>query len=324
MRDNIRTQIIQVLANNGDMFISGQELSNRLHVSRTAIWKHMKELEKDGYIFEALPRKGYRLISKPSSMNETSLKWDLGTNWLGHELVYKEIVTSTQDIAHELAHNGAANGTVVIANEQTKGRGRMQRTWHSQPDDGIWMSVILRPDIPPHQASQLTLFTAISIVETLQQFFDLPFKIKWPNDIFVEDKKIAGILTEMKGELDTIDYMIVGIGINVNQSMNDFSEELQQKASSLAIESNKHTDRLPLVQQLLRCFETSYDTYQQRGFALIKEKWLNYAYKLGESVQIKMPNKEFQGRICGISDDGALLVQYIGEDIKIYSAEILW
>ncbi|SER12710.1 BirA family transcriptional regulator, biotin operon repressor / biotin-[acetyl-CoA-carboxylase] ligase [Gracilibacillus ureilyticus] len=325
MKETKRDQLIDILAQCDEGFISGQELSRKLEISRTAVWKHINELKKDGYQFEAVPKKGYRLLSHPLAVNETTLKWDLQTKWLGQKLVFKDEVDSTQDIAHQLAREGAENGTTIIANKQLKGRGRLNRKWVSHHDDGIWMSMIIRPEMAPYHASQMTLFTATSLVDTIRKFADLPIKIKWPNDLFMDGKKFCGILTEMQAELDHIEYMIIGIGLNVNQEINLFPEEIQNKTTSLAAQTQYKWDRIRLIQQLLADFETNYQEFQACGFSYVKDKWTSNAYKLGERVYIKMPKKSFEATIEGITDDGALLVNTADNIVeKIYSAEIHW
>ncbi|KAB8138462.1 biotin--[acetyl-CoA-carboxylase] ligase [Gracilibacillus oryzae] len=325
MKETKRDQLINLLAQNEKDFISGQAVSGKLNISRTAVWKHINELKKDGYQFEAVPKKGYRLISSPTSVNETTIKWDLKTEWLGQTLIFKDEVDSTQNIAHQLAREGAESGTVVVANKQLKGRGRLNRKWISHQDDGIWMSLILRPEMPPYQASQMTLFTAVSVVDTISKFVKLPVKIKWPNDLFIGNKKFCGILTEMQAELDHIEYLVIGIGLNINQKQTAFPTEIQSKTTSLAIASNQHFDRKTLIQQLLVDYEKNYLEFQRTGFSYVKDKWIENAYKLGENVFIKMPKKSFEATIKGISDDGALLVQTNQNTIeKVYSAEIHW
>ncbi|MFC4404372.1 biotin--[acetyl-CoA-carboxylase] ligase [Gracilibacillus xinjiangensis] len=325
MKETKRDQLIDILANSQNGFISGQELSRNLQISRTAVWKHINELKKDGYQFEAVPKRGYRLLSRPSAVNESTIKWDLQTEWLGQSLVFKDEVDSTQNIAHQLAREGAVNGTTIIANKQLHGRGRLNREWVSHHDDGIWMSMILRPEMAPCHASQMTLFTATSVVDTLAKFANIPVKIKWPNDLFINDKKFCGILTEMQAELDHIEYMVIGIGINVNQESMSFPEEIRQKSTSLAIETQEKWDRRVLIQQLLVDFETTYREFLTQGFSYVKDKWTNNAYKLGEKVLVNMPKKSFEATIEGITDDGALLVRTIDNNIeKIYSAEIHW
>ncbi|WP_338024211.1 biotin--[acetyl-CoA-carboxylase] ligase [Aquibacillus albus] len=312
-----------MLETKNDEFVSGQELSNELRKSRTAIWKHMKELEKDGYIIDAVPRKGYRIREFPKKLSSNTIQWGLHTKWLGSKIIHKKSVPSTQNIAHQLAQEGAQHGTVIIADEQTAGRGRLERKWHSMSEQGIWMSLLLRPKIPPIQAPQLTLLAATVLADILLKKVNVKAYIKWPNDIILNDKKIAGILTEMQAEQDQIQYIVLGIGINVNQSHHEFPEELKSIATSLKIETNKTHNIRDLIQSILTTFEQTYDHYLQNGFHDIKMKWESFGYKLGETVNITTPNHTWNTTILGIESDGGLLIKNPdGKTEKIYSAEI--
>ncbi|GEN31792.1 BirA family biotin operon repressor/biotin-[acetyl-CoA-carboxylase] ligase [Cerasibacillus quisquiliarum] len=321
-----RNKLIAILANNQDKYISGQYLSEKLDISRSAIWKHMKELEKDGYEIEARQRRGYRIVSFPNKLSENTLKWGLETDWLGHTIIHKTITTSTQHIAHQLAREGAEHGTIVIADEQTGGKGRMNRPWHSSKNQGIWTSLILRPEISPHQAPQLTLLTATVLADVIYQETNIRPYIKWPNDILIENKKLSGILTEMQAEQDRIQYIIIGIGMNINQTKGDLPNKLRETATSLKIETGRQINMLTLVQSILEQFEKTYEMYLHHGFTAIKNKWESYGFKIGEKINIKTMNREWEGTFSGIGSDGGLLVKnkHDGKIEKLYSAEIDW
>ncbi|ENH97320.1 biotin [acetyl-CoA carboxylase] ligase [Gracilibacillus halophilus YIM-C55.5] len=325
MKVTTRDQLIKLLMEHEHEYISGQALSERLHISRTAIWKHMKELEKDGYHIEAYPKKGYRIASPNHRFNASTIKWGLQTKWLGQTVVFEEVVDSTQDVAHKTAQKGAEHGTIVVTDKQLKGRGRRNRIWASDHAEGLWLSMILRPELSPFEASQFTLFTAVSLVETLQKLTGLTIHIKWPNDLYIRNRKVCGILTEMQAELESVNYIIIGFGLNVNQTEDHFTDAIRERSTSLSLESNRTWDRIQLLQAILEDFETNYYKYQQEGFSYIRKKWLHYAYKLGEEVKIITPHRSFFGIIDGISADGALIVlNENGEKEVIYSAEIHW
>lgn len=322
-----RSKLIQLLANNksNDGFISGQDLSNQLNITRSAIWKHMNELKKDGYIIEGKARKGYRIISFPNKLSDNTIKWGLETEWLGQTIHHYTSLDSTQKTAHQFAKDGAPHGTVVIADKQTSGIGRMDKDWYSENDQGIWMSFILRPNILPFQAPQLTLLTATVLANVLTHLIDITPQIKWPNDILLNSKKIAGILTEMQAEQDQVRYIIVGIGINVNQSFESFHKTIKHRATSIKIETEKELNKLTLTQLIFQDFEKKYNHYLQNGFANIKDEWEKYGFKLGHKLNIKLNEKEWTGKFTGIAEDGALLAENEdGEIEKIYSAEITW
>ena len=320
-----RNKLIELLYTHPNDYMSGQKLADTLNISRNAIWKHMKELEKDGYEIEALPRKGYRILRTPKTMSENTLKWGLQTNWLGKTIVHKESVDSTQQIAHELAREGAPHGTVVIANEQTSGRGRMNRTFYSQSDQGIWMSLLIRPHILPYLAPQLTLLTATVLAEAIDEMFDIQTHIKWPNDVLINEQKISGILTEMHAEQDQIQYVVIGIGINVFQNEEDFHPDIKKKATSIHLHTDQTIEKHHLVQTILQTFEKQYESFVNSGFPEVKEKWEKYGFKIGEMISIKTMRKSWNALFLGISEDGALITQVPGEQPeRIYSAEIEW
>jgi len=320
-----RNKLIHLLAASKEKYISGQMLSEELHISRSAIWKHMKELEKDGYTIEGKSNQGYRMISVPQKLSENTVQWGLNTRWLGKSVIHKKTTSSTQFVGHQSAQTGAAHGTVILADEQTSGRGRMSRQWHSASQKGIWLSLILRPTILPYLAPQLTLLAATVLADVIQSFIKSKPQIKWPNDILINGKKTAGILTEMQAEQDQIQYVVMGIGLNVNQTNDDFPKELEKTATSLKKETNRTWDIVALIQEILTTFEYTYDAYIQKGFPHIKDKWENYGFKIGEQIRIKTLQSEWNAIFSGIAEDGALLSKTAdGESKKLYSAEIDW
>ncbi|UJL48076.1 biotin--[acetyl-CoA-carboxylase] ligase [Virgibacillus sp. NKC19-16] len=323
--ESTRNKLIKLLAANQDHYISGQLLSERLNISRNAIWKHMKELEKDGYVVEGKSKKGYRITGFPDKLSENTIQWGLNTRWAGKTIIHKETTPSTQIIAHQAASDGAKHGTVIIADQQTKGRGRMEREWHSAKNKGIWLSIILRPAILPYLAPQLTLLTATVMADVLYKHAFTQSSIKWPNDILINNKKAVGILTEMHAEQDQIQYIVIGIGMNVNQQIDELPEGLQTIATSLQIETNKNWSIKELIQDILLTFEDAYDTFIEKGFSEVKRKWENYGFRMGEYISIKTLREQWGGTFSGIAEDGALIVKTSGgETKKLYSGEIEW
>src|SRR5690625_662128 len=323
--ESTRNQLINLLAKNQDNYISGQSLSEELKISRSAVWKHMNELKKDGYIIEGLPRKGYRIIDFPNKMSENTLKWGLDTKWMGQEIIHKNSTTSTQTIAHELARDNAKHGTVIIADEQIKGKGRMNRDWLSAKNKGIWMSVILKPSIPPHLAPQLTLLTATVLADVIYKSTLMKPQIKWPNDILINGKKVAGILTEMQAEQDQIQYVVIGIGINTLHELHDLPKDLRNKMTSIKLSTDTVLDSNTFLQSLFTIFESTYSEYIDKGFSEIKLKWESYGFKVGKPISIKTLKRSWTAIFHGIATDGALLVKNSDGTIeKLYSAEINW
>jgi BirA family biotin operon repressor/biotin-[acetyl-CoA-carboxylase] ligase len=322
--ESTRNKLISILAKNKDSFFSGQALSEELNISRSAVWKHMNELKKDGYQIEAQSNKGYRITGFPDKISENTLQWGLDTTWAGKKLIHKETVTSTQYIAHETARNHAPHGTVVIADEQKEGKGRMNRSWQSAKEKGLWFSIILRPDIQPQLAPQLTLLTATVLADVLKKHTGIEPMIKWPNDILINEKKCAGILTELQAEQDRIQYIVIGIGLNINQEEKELAA-IPKQATSLAVETGKSWSLKALFQAILTSFEKTYESYMASGFPEVKKTWESYGFKIGQKIQVKTRQQTGEAFFKGISDDGALVIENEdGELNKLYSAEIEW
>lgn len=304
-------------------FVSGEKISKELGCSRTAVWKHIEELRKMGYEVEAIPRKGYRIITSPNTIQPHDIKVHLQTSCIGQQLTYFESVPSTQDIAHRLAQEEAAEGHVVIADEQTRGKGRMGREWHSPLGTSVSMSIILRPKIPPQKAPQLTLLAAVSVVRAIKKTTGLDCEIKWPNDILINGKKVVGILTEMQSEPDYVHSVIIGIGMNINHTTEHFPEELQEKATSLMVEAGEEINRAVLLSHLFYELEQFYHDYLQQGFSVIKSVWECYAVSLGKRITARTLHGTLIGVAKGITDEGVLLLEDdIGDIHPIYSADI--
>ncbi|MGX2960208.1 biotin--[acetyl-CoA-carboxylase] ligase [Peribacillus sp. JNUCC 23] len=323
MQSDVRKKIIDAFSNAFGSFVSGQEIADYVGCSRTAVWKHIEELRNEGYVLEAIRNKGYRIISAPGNVTSNEIQIGLQTTTFGQNIHYEESVDSTQKIANRLANGGAAEGTIVIAEEQTLGKGRLSRNWHSPKFTGIWMSLILRPKIPFHEAPQLTLLAAVAVAQAIEDVTDLSPEIKWPNDLLIKGKKMTGILTELQAESDRIHSVIVGIGVNVNQKLSDFPEELQNTATSLFIESGKSISRSTLIQQILRNMEKLYSTYLKHGFNPVKLLWESYAVSLGKELKATTVNETIIGKALGITDSGVLLLEdKTGKVHHIYSADI--
>ncbi|MDK2794712.1 MAG: BirA family transcriptional regulator, partial [Caldanaerobacter sp.] len=228
----LRQKLVEILKQNREDFISGQKLSEIMKVSRTAIWKQIKELEKLGYKIQAHRKLGYRLISEPDLLIYEEIAPYLNTKFIGRNYIHKESLSSTNDMAKELAYK-VPDGTVIVAEEQTKGRGRMGRSWFSEKSSCILTSVILKPQIRPENTVALTQVAALAVVKAIEEVCSVKTKIKWPNDIILNSKKVCGILTEMSSEIDVVNYIVIGIGINVNCT--EFPDDLKEKATSLQL-----------------------------------------------------------------------------------------
>jgi len=322
MAQSIREKLLKILLDHQDQYMSGQKISELLNCSRTAVWKHIAELKKEGYELEAVQKRGYRLISRPNNIRPHDILSGLKTTVIGRSIVFRDSVTSTQTLALELALDGAEEGTVVIAEEQRKGKARLGRGWESPKGSGIWMSLILRPNIPPQNAPQLTLLTAVAVVQGIKLATGIDCDIKWPNDILIHGKKVCGILTELQADADRIQSVIIGIGMNVNTK--SFPPHLIHKATSLSIEKNgEEIQRSFVIQKIFESFETLYNEYVTTGFQAIKHRWESYAVSLRSVITARTLHGEITGYAKGITDDGILLIEdQNGKIHKIYSADI--
>ncbi|KAF0818781.1 Biotin operon repressor [Bacillus sp. ZZV12-4809] len=315
--------MIDAFTTSDENYLSGQYLADLIGCSRTAVWKHIEELRKEGFELEAVRRKGYRIIKTPEKVTPDEIRLGLQTETLGRQIHHEESVDSTQKIAHRLAYEGAQEGTIVIAEEQLSGRGRMDRRWHSPKSTGIWMSVILRPNIPPPKAPQLTLITAVAVVQAIEELTDLSPQIKWPNDILMNGKKVTGILTELQADADRIISIIIGIGINVNQQLDDYPDELKEVATSLSIEKGEKLSRAELIKILLGKLENLYKLYLEKGFYPIKLLWESYAVSIGKNLTARTITGSIYGKALGITDDGVLMIEdSSGKVHHVYSADI--
>ncbi|WP_156774350.1 biotin--[acetyl-CoA-carboxylase] ligase [Fictibacillus arsenicus] len=323
MGKRMKEALLHMLAENEGEFVSGQQISENLNCSRTAIWKHISELRKSGYSIEAVQKRGYRLLTSPDLVTAEEVSLYTGNGTFGKKVTYKTSVKSTQEIAHSLAREGALEGSIVLADEQTGGRGRLGRAWQSPSGTGIWMSLILRPEIPLQKAPQLTLLIAVAASRAIEKVTGLEAAIKWPNDLLIKGKKVAGILTELQAEADSIHSVIVGIGMNVNQEKKHFTEEISEIATSLAIEGGKTYKRAEIAGAVLQEIENLYRSYLVKGFAVIKLLWEARAYSLGKRITARSVTGSITGYAKGITDEGVLLLEDDnGEIHSIYSADI--
>jgi BirA family transcriptional regulator, biotin operon repressor / biotin---[acetyl-CoA-carboxylase] ligase len=319
----IRKQLLEAFAEANGEFLSGQTLAKILGCSRTAVWKHIEELRKEGYQLEAVRKKGYRIVQAPDKVTENEIQFGLQTKRLGQTIYYEESVESTQKIAHRLSYEGYPEGTLVISEEQVAGRGRMTRSWYSPKYTGIWMSLILRPNLPPQKAPQFTLIAAVAISQAIEEISGIESEIKWPNDILIRGKKVTGILTELQADADKIHSIIIGMGINVNQSSTDFAADIKPIATSIAIEAKKKIPRAQLVRRILEKLEIYYDLYMEEGFRPIKLMWESRAVSIGKNIIARTINGTIEGKALGITDEGILQLEDAQGIIHhIYSADI--
>ena len=307
---SLDVQILDALRRAGPGSVSGAELSQAIGVSRAAVWARVKDLRSLGYEIEASPHQGYRLVSSPDLLHADDLLSRLGkTRTIGRDIRVFEQTTSTNDVVEKLARDGVREGVVVFAEAQSKGRGRLGRKWLSPSKKGLWFSVLLRPDLRLDAATQLTIASATAIRRAIQSHTGLPTKIKWPNDILVNGKKVAGILTELNAELDRIKYLILGIGVDVNLSCGDFPPELRGAATSLKIESGASIPRAELAVVMLRELDKEYEKLAADQFSTVADEWESHCATIGQNVVIRAGPREIRGRAESLAESGALLLR---------------
>lgn len=310
MKHTPLTTDILLLLQQSEGYLSGEHLSSRFGISRTAIWKHISALRAAQYHIEAVPSQGYRLISSPDVLDTAAIAKQLTEiRYLGSSLICHDTTVSTNLDAFRLAEQGAPEGTVVLADSQSGGKGRRGRTWVSPPGVNIHCSIILRPDIMPYEAPQLTFLSAIAVARAIEKTTDSVPEIKWPNDVLLKGRKVAGLLNEMSAETDGVTFIILGIGINVNMTADQFPDDLRYPATSLYLASGIRTPRNQfagtLVQELDRC----YTDFLQTGFEPVRQEWQQRCAFMGHPVRVSDGGKEIaQGLLSGIDNDGALLV----------------
>lgn len=303
----MKEEILRLLRS-ADGYISGQELCNRFGVSRTAVWKAINQLKEAGYEIEAQQNKGYRLVAAPDLMTEAEIKSLMHTDWVAKEVLYFDTIDSTNTKAQELAEKGYQSGTLVVADKQESGKGRRGRSWVSPSGTGIFMTLMIKPDINPNNASMLTLVAALAVAKAITSVTGEEALIKWPNDIVINGKKVCGILTEMNAQFDYINHIVVGIGINVHNE--SFPEEISQMASSLMIEAGgKRFHRAQIIAETMSYFEQYYDTFlkTQDLSALVRE-YDKLLVNRNKSVRVLDPKEPFDGKAMGITSKGELIV----------------
>ena len=317
----MKAEILALLREN-DKFVSGQELCNRFGVSRTAVWKVINQLKKEGYRIEAVQNKGYHMVSSPDRLSKYELESRLSTDWLGRECVYKETTGSTNADVRRMAEDGADNGLLVVADAQTAGKGRRGRQWESVKGTNLYFSILLKPDITPDKASMITLVAAYSVAKAIVKNTGLDAKIKWPNDIVVSRKKVCGILTEMSMEQDYIHHIVVGIGINVNEE--EFQDKIKDMATSLKKEAGVIISRANLLSDILLQFEKDYTAFlEAEDLKPFVDDYNKMLVNKGALVKVLDPKGEFSGIAGGINEEGMLIVfKENGQIEKVYAGEV--
>ncbi len=312
-------KIIDLLAQTE--YISGEDLADQLGVTRAAVWKQIEVLRELGYEIKAFPRKGYLLCSKPDRLYPWEVGKGLNTQLVGKNMEYYDELPSTNLQAKEML-GSLSEGTVILAESQTQGRGRLGRNWFSPPGIGIWMSLVLSPKLPPVELPKLTLVAAVALSRAIFEVLGVRPLVKWPNDLYLNGRKISGILTELVGEMGRLEYLILGVGINANQKLEDFPEELRDKAGSLAMICGKQIDRKVLLRRYLELMEEEYFRALQEGFAQALKYCRKYTFTLGRKVVVNGGVKTLSGTAVGIAEDGSLILEQNGKEFKVITGDV--
>lgn len=320
----ITTIILQLFQTSGGNFLSGEQISRELNITRSAVWKHIRHLRHNGYEIEALPSKGYHLVSSPDIISPAEIQKFLSTRVIGTSIVYCQQTGSTNTDAFHRAEEGAIEGTIVIADSQSGGKGRLGRIWSSPSGVNLYCSIILRPNIMPYQAPQLTFLSAVAVARAIEVTTNLKPQIKWPNDVLINGCKIAGLLNEMCAETDGVKFVVLGIGVNLNMRREDFPNDLRTPATSLFLELGKAVPRARFAASMLNELDTLYTEFLAHGFEPVRLEWQQRSLANNRQVEVTDGGQErLCGAFSGIDESGAMLVRLEnGTTTRIYSGDV--
>ncbi len=317
---NRTREVLGFLRQSSD-FVSGDYMAAQLDVTRTAVWKCLRQLEQMGYVFEKLKGRGYRLDVVPDRLYPWEIERHLNSTSIGRSIVYKESVDSTNALAFRLALGGAAEGTCVVAETQSAGKGRLQRKWHSPYAKNIYMSVVLRPILHPSRVYPLTFISSLAVYDTLTALGVTP-RLKWPNDVLIDTKKICGTLIELSTEADSVRFVVVGIGFNVNMTRAEMDPEIRDKATSLLVETKNRFERARICGMLLGALETYYQVLKTDGVDEICRLWEERAQTKGRYMEITQMDNIYRGISRGIDRDGAILLEEDGRVTRVIAGDV--
>ncbi len=314
----MRNAILKMLQENPDGYVSGARISEQLGVSRTAVWKHIQALQRDGIVIEAVTNRGYRIVEAANVLHKVFIEPMLQTKWLGREMTHLNSVPSTNQLARQMASQGCAHGTVVLAEEQTAGRGRLGRGWTNLPGKDICMSMVLRPRLEAQHAPRYTLASALGVYQLAVKLGASPF-IKWPNDVLIDGKKICGILLEMDGDMDALQSVIVGIGLNVNTDA--FPAEIEKTATSLSLSVSRALDRNRVLSMLLNLLEPLYEACENEdAYQALLSEYTRCCGTVGQSISVMGIRETLSGVAEGIDGVGRLLLRAADGTLRALSA----
>lgn len=312
----MKDKILDLLNNTN--FISGEQLARQLGVTRTAVWKQITALKNKGYEIESVKNKGYKLISRPDIPIPEEIKTGLDTKIIGNEIHYFKEINSTNLNAKQLAQKKSSEGTIVVADIQTGGRGRKDRTW-SSPFGGLWFSIVLYPKLPPERGMLVTMTASVAIAQAIKEITGLKPQIKWPNDILLNSKKVCGVLTEMEAEMDRVNYSVIGIGINVN---NEIDEDLKDIAISLKSIVGSNISRVKLLQAIIKNLDVNYQKLTSKNNNRIRKLWFSFADIIDKKIQVNDGKDTTTGVVIDVDESGCLLLKTETGKKRIVSGDI--
>lgn len=318
----VQIDILNRLRKSSRSFVTIQDLADRMNLTANKTERCIAELENWGYTFDRNKKSGLRYASSPDVLFPHEIDFDLKTDSLGKNIFSFDRVGSTNVIAHKYAERGEPDGTLILAERQTAGKGRLGRNWHSPAKRGVYMSLIIRPEIPPTSAPGLSLVAALSVAQALRDYPRIKAAIKWPNDVLHDGRKLAGVLTELSAEVDRVKYVIIGIGINVNHELQEFPEELREKATSLKIVKQQHIDRVQIVRAVLLRLENHYHEYVKHGFKRLLKTIKSYSCVIGRQVVFNSGDEARSGKAIDIDPHGLLVVEVNGRKTLLSSGEV--
>ncbi len=316
-------KLIHLLVKNATVVVPGPKIASEIGVTRSTVWTYIEKLRSLGVEIKGHPATGYQLRKLPDILVPSLIRAELGQNEIGRKIVHYFRTGSTNDVALGLIARGAPHGTVVLAEEQTAGRGRLGRSWYSEKSSGIYSSIILRPMLSPAAAPVLTLMAGLAAHQTIRSATNLPVDIRWPNDLLVNGKKVSGILTEMNAEMDRLHGVVLGIGINVNHS--NMPSALASIASSLRMEGGRFYSRAQIVVTLLKELERHYRLLLEKGGPAIAHAWAAASsYAEGKRIRVTTSAGEYLATTAGLEPSGALRVRRDdGIEESLVAGEIL-
>ena len=315
--DIMNEKVFEILQNSTE-YVSGQDISKELNVSRQAVWKAINSLKEMGFEIDSVTNKGYKVLSSPKNICELALKNCLDTNSLGKNIVVLDTTDSTNNNLKKLARNGAVDGTVVVAREQTSGKGRLGRSWISNKDENLTFSVLLRPNISPMEVSAITPIAGLAVCKAINETFQINCKIKWPNDIIAGNKKLVGILTEMSAEMDAVDFIVIGIGINLDQA--EFDDEIKHKATSVFLETNKKIDKNKFLANVLKYIEDEFASCNYRFTEQNIMEYKNLCATINKQVGFYKNGEQKTGTAVDINSKGELVVRLDDQSLHIVNS----